>query len=189
MPALEIEDVASPATRQRVGGSVREHGSSLSTPPRRSRSRGAAMRQQAQRLTKPAIKKPAKNKGHATSQLKPVLVESALVLKGGHLRKAMSLESVVFEGESFVKLTKREAWLCQVAAGKARGLDPLSRTTLMDDLGAALRSALLDPEGAANLGAARAADPMLGLGLDEAVTDGAMPVSYTHLTLPTKRIV
>ena len=131
------------------------------------------MRQQAHQETQPGGKKPAKNKPSGPAQLKPVALQSALVLKGGHLRKPMTMDTFTFEGQAFVKLTKREAWLCQVAAGKARGLDPLSRTTLMDDLAASLRSGSR-ADASASAPAAAKADPMRALGLDEAVTDEAM---------------
>lgn len=134
------------------------------------------MRQQAQRKRRWTGAEPAFKKAPVEKQMKPVQVESALVLKGGHLRKAMSLDPVPFDGQQFVKLSKRESWLCQVAAGKARGLDPLSRTSLTDDLAASLRSKTQEDE-QTSAHASQKADPMHALGLDEAVTDDARRAS------------
>ena len=104
------------------------------------------------------------------------------VLKGGCVRTPMFLPTVKFQEKVFVKLHIREQWLCQLIAGKSRGLDPLRRTSVIQDLHVAVAAIDQDDPGqAATALAGSAADSsgisapagsadhgtgMLGFGLD-----------------------
>jgi len=79
------------------------------------------------------------------------------------------VDYVRFTEKAFVKISKREAWLCHCVAGKARGLDPLARTKVLDEL----------IKGCANGGGRddAPADPMAALGLDDdPVGEAALPM-------------
>ena len=82
--------------------------------------------------------RPRKAQKAGLQPFQPTQCEDAPVLKGGCLRTPVFLPTVRFEGEDFVKLHIREPWLCQAVAGKSHGLDPLRRTSCIQDLRAAV---------------------------------------------------
>lgn len=131
-------------------------------------------RQQASKAkAKAKVKAKAKAKVKAKATFKPVSTDMSFVVCGGLLRKPVCVDIAHFDGDKFVKITKREAWLCQLIAGKARGLDPLSRTTLIEQLSQGLKDTMSRaPAGTAMPGApssqAAVEDPMLALDLDDA---------------------
>ena len=68
----------------------------------------------------------------------PVVCKQGTVVSGGFLKAPVFLPTLEFQGESWVKLHIREPWLCRLVAGKATGLDPLKRTSLIEDLSRAV---------------------------------------------------
>ena len=61
-------------------------------------------------------------------------VITGFLIQGGLAKKPQWVPVVEFEGQQFAKLHATEPWLCHVAAGKAAGLNPLSRTSLIKHL-------------------------------------------------------
>ena len=109
----------------------------------------------------------AKNKG-AKKRQTPFQCQEAFVVSGGKLVKPVAVDFHRFENEAYVKVGKREAWLCQAAAGKARGLDPLNRTRLVDALIAELPHARPVAQEREDAPAEPAQRPsMCSLGIDE----------------------
>lgn len=65
---------------------------------------------------------------------KPSAIVNGVGVSGGCLRKPMFVPVELFQGKQFVKLCKRENWLCHAVSGKAHQLKPLLRTTLIEHL-------------------------------------------------------
>ena len=94
---------------------------------------------------------------------------------GGMLKKRVCVDSISFAGQTFLKLDKRENWLCQMVTGKSRGANPLQRTKLLDALRELAASAASSP---------LRADAMDALGLDDAPRDA--PVARVDAVSRTK---
>ena len=86
---------------------------------------------------------------------------------GGLLRKPMFVPVERVFDEPFVKLSKREGWLCHAVCGKASGLNPLGRTAALDTLVAQVAKVAGVDCDTAFLG--RELDAMAELGLDDDV--------------------
>lgn len=113
-----------------------------------------------------------KNKKGTVGKDVPFRCEEAFVVSGGKLAKPMAVECFRHEGLAYIKVSKREAWLCHACAGKARGTDPLARTRLIEDIVAALRTAKSDESRAGDA----PADSMAGLGLDDYTVASSAPL-------------
>lgn len=89
---------------------------------------------------------------------KPAVCVRGYSLVGGLLKKPTHLDVEILGGEAFTKLTKNQAWLCMAASGKARGLQPLARTDVIEILasmvadaaGGGAGPAIADPAGASS---------------------------------------
>ena len=108
---------------------------------------------------------------------------------GGLLRKPMFVPVERIAGEPFVKLSKREGWLCHAVCGKAAGLNPLGRTTALDTLAAQVTKVAGEARDTAP--AEQEFDAMAGLGLDDDVAPVAPrkkknKTGDTKETLPPK---
>lgn len=115
---------------------------------------------------KPRVARPTKAKTKTAVKSKPFACQESFVVSGGKLRQPMAVEFYRHDGVAYIKVSKKEAWLCFAAAGKARCTDPLARTTLIEDVAAAVSKATLDDEEMR----VAPADAMAGLGLDEEVS-------------------
>ena len=61
-------------------------------------------------------KKYRAKKAAAGKGFRPVKCGRGFVVSGGMLRKAICVDTVDFDGESYVKLGRCESWLCHAAA-------------------------------------------------------------------------
>ena len=61
-----------------------------------------------------------------------VKVATALAVTGRATRKTFVVDSVDFEDNRYIRLHKKETWLCHVVAGKGEHLNPLSRSSLLE---------------------------------------------------------
>ena len=122
-------------------------------------------------------KPPAKNKDIA---FKPVLCQLGFVVKGGFgAGRPHAVDSADFQNENFVKMHKMESWVCHTVAGKAKGLNPLQRTTLLETL-ARLIDESVDkqaPKALAPAGQRQEEDCMADLGLDGPSLSAAAPAA------------
>ena len=117
-------------------------------------------------------KKPAAGKG-----FRPVSCGRGFVVSGGMLRKAICVDTVDFDGQSYVKLARGESWLCHAASGKARGLNPLQRTSLISVLlrGSTVPSeASTDSPSPSKHSPSSSGDGMSGLGLDDDISGSGL---------------
>jgi hypothetical protein len=67
-------------------------------------------------------------------KFKPVLCKQGFMVHGGLLKKPECVELIDREDGSFIKVNKRDNWICQLAAGKSSGGNPLKRTTIIEVL-------------------------------------------------------
>ena len=79
-------------------------------------------------------RKPPKVAAGTGVRLKPVQCGPAVCIRGGYMTKPCVLDTVEVDGRAFVKISKKEAWLCLSASGKGERTKPLSRTRLVDVL-------------------------------------------------------
>ena len=68
------------------------------------------------------------------SKFAPVTLVDGVGVLGGFLKKPAFVLCERVGDEAFLKINKREAWLCHAAAGKAAGCAPLARCRLFDDM-------------------------------------------------------
>jgi hypothetical protein len=76
-----------------------------------------------------AMTKPVK-----TDKWKPIACQPGFVVHGGLLKKPAAVDMVEKGGESYIKVNKRDNWVCQVVAGKSCGGHPLQRTSVIEAL-------------------------------------------------------
>lgn len=79
------------------------------------------------------VKKPRAKKAAVTGWRTLACTEGFSV-SGGFLKKPQFLNVSRVLGHPFAKVDKREGWLCMAASGKGCGVQPLSRTTLIEKL-------------------------------------------------------
>ena len=140
--------------------------------------KSSRLRSRNQQSRLPAIKRFAKRQSAVA--FKTVTCDQGLVIRGGLTKKPIFMPTVDFQGRKFTRMSKKEPWLCQAAAGKASGLNPLSRTSLIETLRQLVEaqgkphadSCLTAPAGASTVCAGKGGS-MLGLGLDD--DEGAQP--------------
>lgn len=75
------------------------------------------------------------SKARNKATFKPVVCQMALTVKGGlGAGRPQAVDTALFKDEHFVKMHKLESWVCHAVAGKAKGLNPLRRTKLLDKI-------------------------------------------------------
>jgi hypothetical protein len=95
-----------------------------------------------------------------------VSISEGVGFVGGHLKKPMFVPVERCGDDRFVLLSKGVDWLCHAAAVKARGLNPLSRTSLLRDIALAADKEVKKHSPQESAGSAGG---MQGFGLDEEV--------------------
>jgi len=75
------------------------------------------------------------SKARNKATFKPVVCQMALTVKGGlGSGRPQAVDAAQFKDEHFVKMHKLESWVCHAVAGKAKGTNPLRRTTTLDKI-------------------------------------------------------
>lgn len=102
-----------------------------------------------------------------TQKWKAVQLVDGVGVVGGFLKKPTWVAVVRHEGESFVKVGRRESWLCVAASGKSSGQNPLQRCATFEELHRMVQEAASAEIAARSLGNEAPKDGMAGFGLDE----------------------
>ena len=129
-----------------------------------------------------------KTKPKAKPVFQPVKCENAFCFSGGWLRHPVCLTTHNFEKGMFVKVSRRESWLCVAITGKGRCKAPLARVSILEKLRLAAVShepiAQAGHEPVAQAGREPIADDlgldtpfgaMHSLGIEDVGLDGACP--------------
>ena len=101
------------------------------------------------------------------SKFAPVTLVDGVGVLGGFLKKPAFVLCERVGGEAFLKINKREAWLCHAAAGKAAGCAPLARCTLFDDMATLVQQVAAVVPLQAPPPIPDRSDAMAGFGLDD----------------------
>lgn len=101
------------------------------------------------------------------SKFAPVTLVDGVGVLGGFLKKPAFVLCERVGGEAFLKINKRESWLCHAAAGKAAGCAPLARRTLFDDMATLVQRAAAAVPLQAPPPSPDRSDAMAGFGLDD----------------------
>ena len=124
---------------------------------------------------------------------KPATCVQGYEIVGGFLKKPVHLDVEMVANQPFAKLSKNEAWLCMAASGKARGLQPLARTDVIEKLSTMVAESAEGGDGPADSTSSRSreapgkATGMRALGLDEEASPAPMNRRGRRSRKPTSR--
>lgn len=96
---------------------------------------------------------------------KAIACAEQLVVSGGLLKRPQVVDTMAIADDQFVKLNKRDSWLCQMVTGKCQSSAPLARTRMIELLSEAIEQHL--PAAAARPQQPSHSRGVEGLGLDD----------------------
>lgn len=117
---------------------------------------------------------------HISSKWAPAGLVDGVGVLGGFLKKLAFVICERVGGEAFLKVAKRESWVCHSAAGKAAGCNPLARCMLFDDMASLVQCAAAAAPLEGPPLSADQQDSMAGFGLDEDLPAPAPPKNVTR---------